>query len=74
MRKVGQQAAMFLFCTICVFVLLQAISEPNFSVAYANMAKCMLNVSCLQYIALLQYAWFILHLRPYTQVVACHCV
>ena len=25
--------------------LLKAISEPNFSVAYANMAKCMLNVS-----------------------------
>jgi len=25
--------------------LSQAISEPNFSVAYANMAKCMLNVS-----------------------------
>ena len=29
------------------FVVLQAISEPGFSVAYANMCKCMISVSIL---------------------------
>ena len=31
-------------------MLFQAISEPSFSVAYANMAKCLINVSYLYHV------------------------
>ncbi len=32
----------------------KAINEPSFSVAYANMCKCMVNVSLLKYVAFLR--------------------